>query len=49
LDDAIMSCAEPWAAKIRQRHIGDFRAWRDYSGYQKSIKRLLRDLKRGST
>jgi hypothetical protein len=30
LDDAVMNTTEAWAASIRrQRHIGDFRGWRD--------------------
>jgi hypothetical protein len=35
-----------WAADIRrQRHIGDFRQWKDRDAYQKAFNRLLRDLK----
>jgi hypothetical protein len=45
LDDCIMDTAEPWAAKVRQRHIGDFRQWKDHDAYQKTFTRLLRDLK----
>lgn len=45
LDDTVMSTAEPWAAKVRQRHIGDFRRWKEHDEYQKGFGRLLRDLK----
>jgi len=37
---------EPWAVKLRdQRHLGDFRRWKQPKEYQKSLDRLLRDLK----
>ena len=46
LDDAVMQTTEAWAASIRrQRHIGDFRDWKDHDAYQSGFKRLLRDLK----
>jgi len=46
LDDAIMQTDVAWAAHLRhKRHIGDFRAWRDYDSHQEAFKRLLRDLK----
>ena len=46
IDEAVMTTAEPWAAKLRdQRNIGDFRQWKRPSEYQKSLDRLLRDLK----
>jgi hypothetical protein len=46
IDNAVMSTAEPWAVKLRdQRNIGDFRQWRKPAAYQKSLERLLRDLK----
>ncbi|HXW72181.1 MAG TPA: toll/interleukin-1 receptor domain-containing protein [Methylocella sp.] len=45
IDDAVMETSKPWARKLRdQRHIGDFRKWKDHDGYQASLKRLLRDL-----
>ena len=48
LDDAVMETEEAWAAEIRRtRHIGDFRKWRSHDAFQKSLARLLRDLKRG--
>jgi uncharacterized protein YjbI with pentapeptide repeats len=46
IDDTLMSTAEPWAVKLRdQRNIGDFRRWKKPEAYQKSLDRLLRDLK----
>jgi len=29
LDDAVMNTNEPWAARLRARHIGDFTCWKD--------------------
>ncbi|HEY4904632.1 MAG TPA: TIR domain-containing protein [Candidatus Sulfotelmatobacter sp.] len=46
IDDAVMDCPRAWAADIRRtRHIGDFRKWKDHDSFQKSLNRLLRDLK----
>ena len=46
IDDAVMTTPEPWARKLRdQRHIGDFRSWKEHNQYQKALKRLMRDLK----
>ena len=46
LDDAVMDSPRAWAADIRRtRHIGDFRNWKDHNSFQKSLGRLLRDLK----
>jgi uncharacterized protein YjbI with pentapeptide repeats len=46
IDNTVISTAEPWAVKLRdQRNIGDFRQWRKPTEYQKSLDRLLRDLK----
>jgi hypothetical protein len=46
IDDAVMQSAVGWAADIRrQRHIGDFRQWKDHDAYQHALNRLLRDLK----
>jgi hypothetical protein len=46
VDDAVMTTAEPWARKLRdQRHIGDFRGWKEPEEYQKSFDPLLRDLR----
>jgi hypothetical protein len=46
IDNAVTTTAEPWAVKLRdQRNIGDFRSWKKPAEYQKSLDRLLRDLK----
>jgi uncharacterized protein YjbI with pentapeptide repeats len=46
LDEAVMDSSRAWAAEIRRtRHIGDFRNWKDHDSFQKSLDRLLRDLK----
>ena len=46
LDGAVLSTAEPWAAKLRDsRHIGDFRRWKEHDVYAKALDRLLRDLR----
>jgi hypothetical protein len=46
LDDSILNTAEQWCDDVkRERHIGDFRNWHDHATYQKSLDRLLRDLK----
>ena len=46
IDEAVMNSAVGWAADIRrQRHIGDFRQWKDHDAYQKAFQRLLHDLK----
>ena len=49
LEDAVKDCTAPWAADLRrQRHIGDFRKWKNHDEYQKAFNRLLRDLKAAS-
>jgi len=46
LDDVVMQTSEPWARKLLdQRHIGSFIGWKDHDRYQKSLERLMRDLK----
>ena len=46
LDDAVFATGEAWASKLRDnRHIGDFRGWKEHDFYQKAFTRLLRDLK----
>jgi hypothetical protein len=45
LDDEVMTTRKPWAAQLRSRNIGDFRAWRDDKTYKKTLTRVLRDLK----
>lgn len=50
IDDLVMTTPEPWARKLRdQRHIGDFRQWNEPAEYQRSLERLLRDLKASAT
>ncbi len=44
LDNAVMDTSEAWAAKLRARHIGDFRRWKDHDAYTKSFEQVLRDL-----
>ena len=49
IDEAVMQSQGGWAADIRrQRHIGDFRRWKDHDAYQHAFSRLLRDLKADS-
>jgi hypothetical protein len=46
IDEAAMHSMVGWAADIRrQRHIGDFRKWKNHKAYQQALNRLLRDLK----
>jgi hypothetical protein len=46
LDDAVLATDEAWALKLRDnRNIGDFRHWKDHDAYQKTLARLLRDLR----
>lgn len=46
LDDKIMEISAGWPALIRNtRNIGDFRQWKEHDSYQKSLDRLLRNLK----
>jgi hypothetical protein len=36
LDDAMMDTSKAWAAKVRrERHITDFRGWKNHDTYQK--------------
>jgi hypothetical protein len=40
-----MSTVVPWVLKLRdQRNIREFRQWKKPAEYQKSLKRLVRDL-----
>ena len=40
VDDAVFATKEAWAAKLRDnRHIGDFRAWKDHDAYQTASSR----------
>ena len=45
VDDTVFDTKEPWAAKMRQRHAGDFRQWKQHDAYRKAFDRLLRDLR----
>ncbi|MDQ1611474.1 MAG: hypothetical protein QOG00_1405, partial [Pyrinomonadaceae bacterium] len=46
LDDAVMESSKAWSALIRRtRQIADFTGWKDHDSYQKSLDRLLCDLK----
>jgi hypothetical protein len=44
LDDAVLHSAQGWAAQVQERHIGDFRQWKEHDAYQQAFARLLRDL-----
>jgi hypothetical protein len=45
LDNVVMETKEAWAAKLRaDRHIGDFRQWKDHDYYKIAFDRALRDL-----
>jgi len=48
LDDTVMETGEAWAAKVRQRHIGDFRMGKEQNAYRGAFERLVRDLKAGT-
>ena len=46
LDDTVLTTNEAWAAKLRRSgHIGDFRAWKDHDADQRTIERVLHDLR----
>jgi len=46
IDDSVMTTNEPWASKLRdQRNIGNFLKWTEPGEYNKSVDRVLRDLK----
>jgi TIR domain len=46
IDDSVMTTQEPWARKLRdQRNIGDFLKWNEPWEYNKSVDRVLRDLR----
>jgi hypothetical protein len=45
LDHAVFGTREAWAGKLRaNRHICDFRRWKEHDTYQKALEQLLRDL-----
>jgi hypothetical protein len=46
LDDAIMETKEAWASKLRaDRLIGAFRQWKSHDQYQRTLDRVMRDLR----
>jgi TIR domain/Pentapeptide repeats (8 copies) len=45
IDNAVMQAQEAWAAKLRNRHIGDFCRWKEHDSYQESFERLMHDLR----
>ena len=46
LDDVVLTTPKAWAGYLRRtRHIGDFHAWKDHDDYQRTLERLLRDLR----
>ena len=46
IDDAVMQTSEAWARLLQgQRNIGDFTGWKEHDSYQKSLERLMRDLR----
>ncbi len=47
IDDAVLNTKQAWARQLRvQRHIGNFTSWEEKATYNKSLHRLLRDLKK---
>jgi len=45
VDDEVFRTDKSWAATLRrQRHIGDFRGYRNDTVYQEALRRLLSDL-----
>jgi hypothetical protein len=50
LDDAVFATGEAWALKLRDnRNIGDFRRWKEHDAYQRTLERLLCDLRLAAT
>lgn len=44
-DNSVTDSRARWARRIhRKRHIGDFTQWKEHDAYQRSFRRLLRDL-----
>jgi len=42
LDDAVMDTSEAWAVKLRdQRHVSDFRCWKNHDAYKTSFEHVL--------
>ena len=49
VDEGVMVSSKGWAAKLRQRHIGDFTGWKDHDSYQLAFDHLIRDLRAEDT
>jgi hypothetical protein len=46
LDDAVLTAAQSWAARIRnERQVGNFSAWKHHDSYSQAFDRLIRDLR----
>lgn len=45
LDDTVFQASASWAVELRARHIEDFHEWKEPTKYQRSIARIVRDLK----
>ena len=46
LDDSVFKVKKDWVQTIIEtRNIGDFHKWKEHDSYQKSLERLIRDLK----
>jgi len=46
LDEAVMRTREPWAVKLRDQVIGNFRSWKTPATYKRAFYRLLKSLQR---
>lgn len=47
IDDAVLHATNGWAAQLQERHLGDFRSWKDYDAYWVAFQHLLCDLRAG--
>ena len=46
LDDAVFATKEACGLELRDnRNLGDFRGWKDHDAYQRTLERILRDLR----
>jgi hypothetical protein len=46
VDDTVLHASKAWVVKLRDnRHISDFRYWKNHDAYKKAFDRLLRDLR----
>ena len=46
IDDAVFAWNHGYAADVTRKYIGDFTEWQDREAYDKSLARLIRDLRR---